>query len=90
MFEFVDQKDEINYESLEFPLYRKLENRQEWYRFDSLQRLISIRKNNVIGLGISQETPKHVFDQLYFCCDECSKEEFKQVLNSVVVELLGI
>lgn len=80
----LEAKEKIDFNSLQFPIYRKSEYDNEWYRFDSVTKLISIRKNNIIGIGISPETPDDVFVKLYSFKEECSKEEFNELLKSVM------
>jgi hypothetical protein len=81
-------KEEIEITSLIFPVYRKNENQKEWYRFDTITKLTSIRKNNVIAVGIAQDLPKEVFLEQYSSRTvECSKEEFDEVLKSVIKEI---
>lgn len=79
----LEAKQKIDFNSLKFPIYRKSEQNREWYRLDSVTTLVSIRKNNVIGIGIAPDIPDNAFTKVYAFEEECSKDEFDKVLNSV-------
>jgi len=84
----MELEEKIDFTSLKFPVYRKNEKQNEWYRFDTVTKLISIRKNNVIAVGIAQNVPKEVFVEQYSLRTvECSKEEFDEVMKSVIKEI---
>ncbi len=80
----LEAKEKIDFNSLQFPIYRKSRYNNEWYRFDSVTKLISIRKNNIIGIGISPETHDDVFVKIYSFEEECSKDEFDKLLKYVI------
>jgi len=80
----VEAKKEIDFNSLQFPIYRKSERDNEWYRFDSVAKLISVRKKECFGVGISHGIHSDVFVILYSFKEECSKEEFEEMFKSVM------
>jgi hypothetical protein len=79
----IETMNNIDFDSLKFPIYRKDESNGECYRFDSIKELISIRRNNVVGIGVSHETSKLVFAKIYSFGLECSKEEFDGAFECV-------
>lgn len=81
--QIIEARELIDLDSIKFPVYRKDESNGEWYRFDSIKRLISIRRNNVVGIGVSNETGESIFIKIYSFGLECSKEEFDEAFECV-------
>ncbi len=81
----MEQEKKIDFDKLKFPIYKKRENNSEWYRFDSIDKLITARGNswrgNMISVGIAEDVDKSVFVDLYSNCDECSDEEFNNIFK---------
>ena len=81
--------EKIDFSSLKFPIYKKAKTGDEFYRFDSLNRLLSVRKNDVIGIGVSNGTPESIFIMLYLLCDDCSDLEFNETYQFAMKEIIS-
>lgn len=90
----MEQENEIDFDNLKFPIYRKGEQVGEWYRFDSIDTLINIRldsfRGNVVSVGIIKDLDKLTFVDLYSNREECTDEEFSDLFHKTLAELKGI
>lgn len=84
--QIIEAGEGIDFDNLKFPIYRKDESNSEWYRFDSAKELVSIRINNVVGMGLSRETPDSVFIKIYSFAVQCSREEFDASLMKIAIQ----
>lgn len=80
----LEAKEKINFDALQFPIYRKSEQDKEWYRFDSTIKMISVRNNQVKAIGIAENLPEDVFIRLYSFNETCLKDEFDSSLSQIL------
>ncbi len=63
-------------------LYRKLENKTEYYRLDIVTKnVISVRADHTVGIGITDNMPIDTFNTLLYQFENCSKKKFEKKLK---------
>ena len=80
-----EARKKLDFSSLKFPMYRKhVGDTIEVYRLDSIHKVISLRKDIVIGIGITLNLPEDRFVWIHSFEKECTKEEFEDYFSFVM------
>lgn len=83
----LEQKDKIDFDKLEFPIYRKAEKEGEWYKFNAVDKFTTVRekswRGNLQSAGEAEDVDVLVFVDLYSNKKECTAKEFDDAFRRV-------
>lgn len=80
-------KEEIGFASMQFPVYKKSSDLQEWYRLDSAHQFIFLQTKTSKTISVCNDLRESLFVEICKWYAPCSAEEFNKMLEVLRSEI---